>query len=528
MRTRTPSNSLGRREAGTAPSSGLRRVRPAVVAAAVTVACFVDLGPARAADPASVARTTPERAAELAAAGWWETVLSEVPAMENELGDRWPMIVWHGPGQAPLPAERIQALLDRGITQNLTLDTNHIEAARALQEAGSKVIFMQGRAGNWPYSLAPDSSVWAHQFDEGYTYEEAGPGPLGQWHGACPLQHAGWAVLADQIRDTLTAFREAGVTVDGLWMDWEGDPYPFNNLFGQLRHCRRCRRQLPPEVLEEYEAWWDFYWRAYTQLHGAYVAGPAREIFPAIAVTNWHVVFSSRTDPLLYFVDDRVLPPLAPPLFTATNPVAYGNDTWWNRMWRDEEYELDRRHVDQFYMHCLLRGVSADAANRAAYGPQVMSFPWVTRFCPLESGGDDAVPDMSRAAYRECLRHLWLRDIDGMQLFNARWDGYEEDWVRELQDAVAVYDEILAHRELLAAGQAMNLTVPGVQDDGVLWSGLRSDDRAVVRAISQAAEPAQLDLEVWPGVPVELAAPVTGATYRIARTDSGCRVAEVR
>lgn len=71
-------------------------------------------------------------------------------------------------------------------------------------------------------------------------------------------------------------------------------------------------------------------------MHGSYVGAPAREIFPQIAVTNWFVVYSSRTDPHPYFVDDRILPPLAPPTFSATNPVAYGNDTWFSNEWHDE------------------------------------------------------------------------------------------------------------------------------------------------------------------------------------------------
>ena len=124
---------------------------------------------------------------------------------------------------------------------------------------------------------------------------------------------------------------------------------------------------------------------------------------------------------------------------------------------------------------------------------------------------------MSRAAYRESLRHMWLRDIDGMQLFNARWQGYEDNWIRELQDGVSVYGEILAHRELLANGEAMNLSVPEVQDDGVLWSGLRGADRAVVRVCSQGAEDGDVEIEAWPGVTVELQAPTEGATYEIAR-----------
>lgn len=473
--------------------------------------------------PANVAPTPPERGAQLRAQDWWQTVEAEVPPLQNPLGDRWPMIAWHGPGTGVLAPERVRFLLDRGLTQHLVLDESHIGAAQALQAAGAKVIFMQGRAGNWPYSLA-DSSVWAHQFDDGYHYEDAGPGPLGQWHGACPLQHAGWAVLADQIRSTLAAYRDAGVTVDGLWMDWEGDPYPFGNLFGQLAHCRRCRAQLPPAVLSDKSAWWDFYWRAYTQLHGAYVAGPAREVFPQIAVTNWFIVFSSRTDPLLYFVDDRVLPPLAPPLFTASNPVAYGNDEWFAREWRPE-FVRDLRHVDQFYMHVMLRGVSVDALNRAAYGPLVKSFPWVARYCAIEGDPGGAIPDMSRPAYREALRHMWLRDIDGLQLFNPMTQGYEQTWVEELQDAVAVYDEVLAHPEFLAGGGAMNLLVPARQDDGVLWSGLRLADRALVRAVSQGPAAGQVTVPAWDGVEVRLEAPTAGATYLVER--AGPRVRRV-
>lgn len=280
--------------------------------------------------------TTDERAAEIESLGWWQVVECEVPPLRNELGERWPMIMWHGPGLAPLEPEQIRFLLDRGLTQHVRLDTGYIDAATRLQAAGSRVIIMQGEAGNWPYSLAADSSEWAHQFDEGYHYKDAGPGPLGEWYGACVLQHGGWAVLADNVRDTLTAFRDAGVSVDGMFVDWEGDPYPFINLFGQLAHCRRCRDQLPPAVLTDKKAWWDYYWRAYTQLHGSYVAAPSREIYPQIAVTNWFVVYSSQSAPHPYFVDDRILPPLAPPMFTASNPVVYGNDLWFSREWQDE------------------------------------------------------------------------------------------------------------------------------------------------------------------------------------------------
>ena len=490
----------------------------------IFAAAFNDAS-SQAEEPDNVVPTSPERAEELDSMPWIEVIEKEIPPLKNKLGDRWPMIAWHSVGMEPLAREQIQMLLDRGLTQHLRMDKNMIEAAKALQEAGAPVIFVQGRVENWPYSLAADSSRWQHQFDEGYHYEMAGKDWLEPWHGACPMMIEGWEVMAGEVRDTLKAFRAAGVTVDAVWMDWEGDPYPWKFLLKQLAHCKRCREQLPPEVIADELHAWAFYWRQYQQLYGAYLAGPVREIFPECSVTNWHTVYSTQTTPLYYFADNRVLPPVIPPLMTATNPVAYGNDQFWYAEWK-EEYPLDRRHVDQFYMHNLLRQVSGDAANRQAYAPQVGSFPWVVRWCRLVDSGADEVPDMSREAYRECLRHLWMRGIDGMQVFAAYNKEYAEICLFELQDAVAVYDEILAYAEFLADGQAMNLEVPGPQDDGVLWSGLRLEDRAVLRLVSQGEGAAQLELEPWPGSRIELEAPTGGRTYLVRKVGEKVEVIE--
>jgi hypothetical protein len=80
---------------------------------------------------------------------------------------------------------------------------------------------------------------------------------------------------------------------------------------------------------------------------------------------------------------------------------------------------------------------------------------------------------MSRERYREVLRHLWLRGIKTMQVFNALLPGYEEMAVFEVQDAAAIYDEMLELREFLEDGEVLNVAVPKIQDSGVVWSGLR-------------------------------------------------------
>jgi hypothetical protein len=227
-----------------------------------------------------------------------------------------------------------------------------------------------------------------------------------------------------------------------------------------------------------------------------------------------------------YFVDNRYIPPVAPTRFTASNPVVYGNDKWFLVEWR-QEYTLDRRHVDQFYMHNLLRQISADAANRMAYAPETLCFPYVARWCPILGDPEYKVPDLSRTAYREALRHLWLRGVTGMQVFNPRNAEYEELWLQDLQDAVAVYDEVLAYRPFLDRGQVMNLAVPAPQHDGVFWSGLRMGDRALVRLTNQSGEEQEWTCEPWDGHPFRLAVPAdSGRTLVLERVEGGVRLVD--
>jgi len=367
------------------------------------------------------------------------------------------------------------------------------------------VILMQGAGGPWPANQAGPAERWAHQFVEGYA-------PRGRYVRPCLGVQAGWAINADRVRETLGKFRDAGVTVDAVWMDWEGDPLFGADRYDQARHCTRCRRQLPAWVLASAANFEAYCWRQYLELLGAYLAAPVREAFPRCSVTNWMVVYSTPDRPVLHW-NNSVVPPSVPSMFTATNPVAYGNTVFW-RFWKDS-YPLDREHVDQFYTHLLLRQVSADAANRARYAPQMDCFPWVSRWCP--DVDDPKIPVISRPRWREVLRHVWLRGADGMQVFNPTRKGYDRVVLAEVQDAVAVYDEMLAYREFLDAGEVLCTDTPPEQDDGVLWSGLRLGDRAVIRTFKQGGGKAQVTVEPWPGAPVRLEATAEGATHLLTR-----------
>jgi len=434
-----------------------------------------------------------------------EKLKGKVPPLKHARGHRWPMIVWEGVGFEPQSPEALRVLLERGLVQHVQLDEKMIPAAQAIQQAGGPVILMQGGGGPWPAQLAGPPGKWQHQFQEGYTFKQGK-----DWDHdhiqPCLTSFEGWQIEADKVRGILRAYKTAGVTVNAVWMDWEGDPR--GPQFEQASHCVRCRQTLPPWVLANEKNCRNYTSRLYQNLMDTYLAAPVAEVFPGCSTTNWMVVCSTPERPVVYW-NDRAVPPTVPGLFTATNPVAYGNTVFWG-CWQ-KDWPLDREHVDQFYTHLLLRMVSADAANLRQYAPEKKSVPWISRWCPDVE--DDRIPILSRARYREVLRHIWLRGAAGMQIFNPSRPGYEDVVMAEAEDAVAVYDEMLAYARFLDDGESMCLADPQRQDNGVLWSGLRLKDEAVVRVIKQGGGQQPLTFEAWPGKQVTLEAPAAGRTY---------------
>jgi hypothetical protein len=413
-------------------------------------ACFVStiLGlslaatPSDAVEPLYPQKTSEKRASELKATPWIEVIEREVPSLKNNPGERMPMIMWQGVGFEPLSPRQIGVLRQRGLTQHLQMDAAMIPAALRLQEAGMPVILMQGRTDSWPYSLAENSDDWAHQFDATYQPKWLGDEHAFQWHGACPDQTAGFLVLETQTRNTVQQFRDAGVKVNGVWMDFEGDPYPWSHLFDQLKHCQRCRQELPAEIRNDKAAWRGDAWQRYVSLYDQHFAKPIREVFPDCLVTNWHVVVSTQANPVRYFVSDVKLPVLSPEYFSATNPIAYASDAVWNQR-HSNEVPLTQTLVDDFFEAEILQQVKTDHENRVACRQgNLTAVPWVARYCRIETSGQPT-PMMSRTRYRTALANLWQYDVASMQIFNAMHDGYEELALTELQDAVLAYDESL-------------------------------------------------------------------------------------
>ena len=176
-------------------------------------------------------------------------------------------------------------------------------------------------------------------------------------------------------------------------------------------------------------------------------------------------------------------------MYTAANPVAYGNTIWKKINWKKEwGWPLDEKHMDKVYTSVMLNQISVHEHNAMLVSPWKQSIPWVDRYCADDR--DPAIPILTRPRYREILRHCWLRGADGMQIFNPLWfpDNVAKTAIatEEIEDAVAIYDELLAYRKFLDRGIVMNTDTVSPPFTGAIWSGLRLEDEAIIRTFTQA------------------------------------------
>jgi hypothetical protein len=432
---------------------------------------------------------------------WYEAVVKNIPPLKHARGSRWPLVAWEGFSNEPQQPEFYHQLLARGLTEHIRLVPTLIDTALAIQRAGSPVIVLEGGGGPFPASLAGDPSTWAHQFDAGYKPKD--------YARPCPSLHAGWAIFADQLRATLRQFKQKGVQIDAVWNDWEGDPLYGGDRFDQALHCKRCREILPPKLLASRGRFMDYTARKFYELFGAYYAAPVLEFYPKCSVTNWLAQPSTPEEPQPGWSEERGHIYM-PPLFTAWNPTAYGAASWiWES--RNKKEKRDQEHVDQVYTNVLLRQVSLTGKLTRRWAPEKELIPWIARW--VSEPPELEFPVMSRDRYREVLRHLWLRGVAAMQVFNPRTQGLEDMALAEVEDAVAIYDELLAFREFLEKGEVLSYDVPHQQDDGVIWSGLRLGKRAVVRVFKQGGGKAKQTVHPWGQREFQLEADGAGETF---------------
>ncbi len=472
-----------------------------------------------------------------------ETLFKRVPPLTHDATGRFPMICIEPfklsaddksfAEAKPFPPEVIRELVKRGLTQMIPPRDNYIPFALALQKEGAKIIMVEGNAFNGPAEEEIPEGKGLHQLPADFVRDPDQPGQ--QQRYPCPMLLEGWQKRADKLRATFHKYKDAGVNVDAVWLDWEIEPYPGKSQWREAKACSRCRKLFPEGVLDDFSKYEGFIWRWRNEMFSAYVAAPILEVYPTCSVTNWEEVISTAERPTLRWGASHTRPPVGIGMFTATNPVAYGNTIWYREHWKDERnWPLDTAHMDRIYTHVMLAQISDNAENTKRTAPEKQCIPWVDRFCADDR--DEKIPILSRERYREILRHCWLRGADGMQIFNPNWfpDRPERQAImtEEIEDAVAVYDEMLAFRPVLDRGVVLNTVIPKPEEDGPIWSGRQFGDAAVVRAFTQGSAKAKFNLILTDSagkqVSVELECPPAGQTYRITLKDGKASVELVK
>jgi hypothetical protein len=328
------------------------------------------------------------------------------------------------------------------------------------------------------------------------------------------------------VREQLRSYKEAGIKVNGVFFDDESLPHPWNGVYEAEAASPACRRHYPPGVLDAFNRFREYVMQLRIRVESEVMADPVHQMFPGAIVGNYGDYASGATA----YVDGNGtdFPPRDVGRMDAVMPAAYANTTLLPRFMKEGE-SMNQERADRIYLHMLLRTISTCNRNKPR---GKLSIPFVSR--AVRDNADPRVAfGMSRAVYREMLRHVWMRGTDGLYLFNLGFPGSgvtARASLESLEDARSTYDEMLTWREFLRAGQPLNYEYPGPGGPAPVWSGLRLRDRALVRAFTPgvaASTASTVRVKPFPAVTVTLEAPPEGATYlvtatgRVERVDRG-------
>jgi hypothetical protein len=427
-----------------------------------------------------------------------------------------PLFIWNSPlprGDALLTRasngdlERwVKLLAARGIVPTVRMGHDWTPAgALALAKAISA-------AGQPVYLLIPTIPG-----DEAGLYPGGDIGGSGRAASPCFMDFD-TSTAARTMRSWLQPLKDAGITVKGVWFDYEGEPKPSRAAWAIQKSSVTCRDRYPSDVLDDYDRWSDFIYNLRSRILSEAVADPIHELFPAAIVGNYNETASSTAKPFVATNGNRVGNRTIGAL-TAQMPIVYADNRLLGVSFPGASISQER--ADEFYFPRMLRAASSSFAN-AQSGK--LNVPYISRYVPARESNGQMV-GLSQGLYRELLRHVLLRGADGLFIFNISTMA-RDDALDGIADSVAVYDEMLAYSDILTGGTPLDFSTP--EWPGAVWSGVRGTDRALIRALTPAGSPQTVSVPVFAGVTVRLEAPVEGATYIVDRSGRVTKVASGR
>jgi hypothetical protein len=172
--------------------------------------------------------------------------------------------------------------------------------------------------------------------------------------------------------------------------------------------------------------------------------------------------------------------------------------------------QASQKRVDEIFFYMMLCTFSSTAHNTPV-GDPIYSY-----IGPFVDSTDDFPRGKSREVYREMMRHMWLRGNDGMYVFHTRTDP-DPDALKSslknfqfIEDTRQIMEETLTYREFLEKGLPMNFDWSSPEYNGVIWSGLELQDRALNRFITRGKTSEPLTVKLSNGQVIQLTATPEG------------------
>lgn len=431
-----------------------------------------------------------------------EAVLAATEPLKWPRGNRLPiraMGLEGLPSEDDTETERILRELDaRGLA--LSARWNPSDADISLQQ-GMRLARLQQKLG---LEIGINANACMHRFfngdertahvtDAGEPFFDSSFGE--QYKMGCPFaMEFRFPAIKQQFEMFLRPYKEAGLSVDFIYADWEIDgPIEWNGAWESSRRCQRCRQNIPN--LDDF--------RAFQHTLRTIRANMQREVFTETVVSYFPDALVGNyaeypNDGFRYWYDYfEILPEGAPiktegrakyrewpNLFSLTGytfamPVVY---TWYPIFgW----YDFDDADYRWFYNMLL---VATNACRSASPDLPIISWlHWHTTSPPPNP--DPAVRQFSEEKYQELIWHMLLRGTDG--LMNWCMDA---EIVKEVQLIQDVYAAALEYKQFLDEGTPVCFEVPTTPMPVV--SGLLLADKVLVRRteFGRIAEPVRLRL----------------------------------
>ncbi len=319
-----------------------------------------------------------------------------------------------------------------------------------------------------------------------------------------------YPAIKAQFEPFLKAYRDEGLSLDFIYLDWEIDgPVEWNGAWEHSKRCTRCRENIPN--IEDFTAFQKALRTIRCDMEREVYADTVKAYFPKALIGNYAVY---PNDGYRYWYDYfEVLPEGAPyklderakyrpwfqefPLtgFTFAMPVVY---TWYPTFGWYDFADPDYR----WFYNMLL--VASNAGKSTAPNVPIISWLHWHTTSPPESP-DPAVKQFSAGKYQELIWHMLLRGTDGLMMWCM-----PEETVEETRLIQEVYAQSLEYREFLDRGTPISFAVP--TKPAPVVSGLRLGDRILVRRTDFGDEKGDVTVRI------------NGHDLKVPRAEGRCQV----